>query len=169
MISKRYLTLTCNSMCSVLQKAILPICFPEPSDTVPTSLLSQPRGCLHRCSQKCRPQKQWEIPLELGGLTLACSGRGAVQQERAQGPCSPWHGPALAADTSVLQLVHSQDLGKLLPKDRQSLLFSCHKNVTRKQPHTPSPVIFSSHLSSSISESLLQKALLKALSLPLAN
>lgn len=113
---------------------------------------------LHRCSQECQPQKPWETPAGAGRAHLG------LLWERAQGPCSPWHGPAVAVDTSVLQLLHSQDPGKLLPKDRQGLLLSCHKNVTRKQPHAPSPVIFSSHLFSSISESLLQKALLKTLS-----
>lgn len=87
----------------------------------------------------------------------------------AQGPCRPRHSPAVAVDTSVLQLLHSQDPAKLLPKDRQGLLLSCQKNVTRKQAHTPSPVISGSHLFSSVSESLLQKALLKVWSLQLFN
>lgn len=103
-----------------------------------------PRNAGHRSRVKSQSR--------LGGLALACSGRGAAQQERAQGRLRPRHGPAVAVDTSVLQLLHSQDPGKLLPKDRQGLLLSCQKNVTRKQ-HTPSPVIFSSHLFSFISQS----------------
>lgn len=161
MISKCYLVLTWNSMCSLFER--LPCqC---------TSLLSQPRGCQAVCTaapSNAGHRSCVKSQLELGGLTWAGSGREAVQQEHHRDPAGQ-HSPAVAADTSVLQLLHSQDLGKLLLKDRQGLLLSCQENVTRKQPNTPSPVMFSSHLFSAISENYLQKALLKPLSLQLDN
>lgn len=157
------LLLTCNSMCSLFQKAILPICFPEPCDTAPAPLLptgctAAPRNAGHRSPMK----SQWELVgspwrAPLGEEHFSSTG---TLPAPTRPHCGCWH---------ECFAVTSQPGPRQGSKDRQGLLLSCQKNVTRKQPHTPSPVVFSFHLFSSISDSLFQKALLKALSLQLAN
>lgn len=158
------LLLICNSMCSLFQKTILPICFPEPCDTVPVPLLSlagctaAPRNTGHRSPVK----SQWELEgspwrAALGEEQFSSTG---TLPAPTQPRCGCWH---------EWFAVTSQPGPRQGSKDRQGLLLSCQKNVTRKQPHTLSPLVFSFHLFSSISDSLLQKALLKALSLQFAN
>ena len=122
-----------------------------------------PRGSLHRSSQEHRPQKPCEIPVgarrahldlllwEKQCSATACKGT----------PQCPRHDLAVAVDMSILQLLYSHNWGKLPHEYSQGLLLSCKKNVTRKQPRSQNAVIFSLSLFSSVSESLLQKALLK--------
>lgn len=76
-------------------------------------------------------------------------------------PQDPRHDLAVAVDVSILQLLYSHDRGKLPHEYSQGSLPSCKKNVTRKQPRSQNPVIFSLSLFSSAWESLLQKALIK--------
>lgn len=110
-------------------------------------------GCLQRCPQQCRPQKPCEIPLGAGR---------ALERSSAAGACTGTLQPPTRCSFRHECFVVASQPG---PRQAacQGLLLSCHKNVTRKQPHTPSPVIFSSHLFSSVSERCLQKALLKTL------
>lgn len=151
MISKWYLTVNMQFYVFIISKGysanMLPWAIWHCSCSPPVTTQR-----LHRCSQECQPQKPCEIPVGAGRAHLGLLWERS--SSAAQGPA----GPAVAVDMSALQLLHSHDPGKLLPEDRHSLLPSCQKNVTRKQPHTSSPAIFSFHLFSSISESLLQKS-----------
>lgn len=127
---------------------------------VPASCLLWPRGSLHHCSQQCRPQKPCEIPVTAWRAPLdLLLWRGAhpatTGERRTQ---CPRHDLAVAVDMSILQLLYSHDQGKLPHEYSQGLLLSCKKNLNHKSQN---PVIFSLSLFSSISESLLQKALLK--------